>query len=486
MKRTRSIRDEKTVTFVESTTIPDINTDFLQQCDKEFNENPSNIISRNAIVAIGSMISTTNSNRINDIDHVFMNSIKKKNIKSTNQGHSGRCWLFSGLNMFRHSVIQALDLENFEFSETYLFFWDKLERSNSYLRWFIDHPKVEITDISFTYMVSSYMTDGGWWNTFTNLVTKYGLIPKSAMKETWQSNQSDDMNQILNERLQSCANFITKNRHLPKKDLLKIKEETIKQIYSILVKFLGEPPKHFRWPYTNENNESVIMDNMDPKMFINMLLPNIDMNDFIVLSHIPTKELKYKKLYELKYTNNVYEGTNCKLINLPINELSKYAQKSILAGMPVWFASDVSQDFNPYHSSLDDQLSDSHLVFGNTYKFDKGEKITFRHLQANHAMSLIGINIDSKGHPESWQVENSWGYWDNETPGEDGFLYMSHSWFKKNVIQIVVHKNFLSRTIQKLLLQKPELLDPWDSIAPALKIKPVDAPKNYIEMLKRK
>ena len=485
MKRSRSVRDEKTVTFSESDT-PDINTKFLQKCEEEFNSNPSNVISRNAIVAIGSMISTTNSNRINDINHVFMNSIKKKNLRSTNQGQSGRCWMFSGLNMFRHSVIQALNLENFEFSETYLFFWDKLERSNSYLRWFIDHPKIESTDIAFTYMVDSYMTDGGWWNTFSNLVIKYGLIPKSAMKETWQSNQSEDMNKVMNEHLQSCANFITKNRDLPEKELLKIKEKTIGQIYSILVKFLGEPPKNFSWPYTNEENESTIINNIDPKMFVDMLLPGIDMNDFIVLSHIPTKELKYKKLYELKYTNNIYEGKNGQLINLPMNELVKYAQKSILAGMPVWFAADVSQDFNPYHSSLDDKLSDSNLVFGDTYKFNKGEQITFRHLQANHAMSLIGININSKGQPESWQVENSWGFWDNETPGEDGFLYMSHSWFKKNVLEVVIHKNFLSRTILNLLSQKPEILNPWDSIAPALRIKPVDAPPNYKGMLKKK
>ena len=132
--------EEKSVSVDSS--LDDINPLFLAECEKEFNEEPSNVIARNAVVAIGSMISTTNSNRLNEIDHIFMNTIKKKHLKATNQGRSGRCWMFSGLNMFRHSVIKALDLENFEFSETYLFFWDKLERANRYLRWFINNRHV--------------------------------------------------------------------------------------------------------------------------------------------------------------------------------------------------------------------------------------------------------------------------------------------------------------------------------------------------------
>ena len=213
-------------------------------------------------------------------------------------------------------------------------------------------------------------------------------------------------------------------------------------------------------------------------------MPNIDMNDFIVLTHLPGT-LQEKKLYEVNYTSNVYEGKNFKFLNLSIEELSKYASKSVLAGMPVWFASDVSKDFNPYHSTLDDKLVNEELVFGENHAFTKGDRITFRNLSSNHAMTLIGLNIGSNNEPESWQVENSWGYFDNETPGEDGFLYMSHSWFTKNVMQIVVHKEFLSRTVKKLLNQKIEYIDPWNCVAPALKVKPFDAPKLY-KIIKKK
>ena len=476
-------RSQKLPSIGEST--GDINDEFLRECKEEFDSNPTNTIVRNSVVSIGSMISTTNSDRLNDISYVFLNTLKKKNVKATNQGRSGRCWLFAGLNLFRHNVIKALDLENFEFSEIYLFFWDKMERANSYLKWFLDHPEIKTTDKAFIFMVEEYTSDGGWWSNFANLVAKYGLVPKCAMGETWQSEDSDDMNSILDERLKACASYIINNRYRHSEDeLLEIKDETLKQVYTILVKFLGEPPKKFKWCYTNDDNESNIIDYLSPEKFMNMVIPWINIQDFVVLVNMPT-DLKYRKTYSVKYTNNVAEGNSFTFLNLPINELSKYAKKSIISGMPVWFGADVSQDFNPYHSTLDDKLSDSDIVFGDSHPFSKGDKIKFRNLQANHAMTLIGINLKHDGTPDSWQVENSWGFWDNETPGEDGFLYMSHSWFKKNVLQVVIHKNYLSRTVQRLLLQDPILLDPWDCVAPALRIKPIDAPRNYIRMLKK-
>jgi bleomycin hydrolase len=473
MKRSRSYIEDG-----EKHIVNDINPEFLQECEDEFHDDPSNIISRNAVVSIGSMLATMDSNRVNDINHVFMNTIKKKHLKATNQGRSGRCWMFSGLNMFRHNVIKGLNLDNFEFSETYLFFYDKLERSNTYLRWFINNPDIKPEDNAFKFMVEDFISDGGWWNMFSNLVMKYGLVPKSAMKETFQSEDSEDMNQILNDCLQSSANYLFTNKNLSDEEIEEIRNETMKQIYSNLVKFLGEPPKNFRWAYTNEEDESSIISDLQPIPFKKMLIPDTDLKDFVVLTHLPGK-LNEGKTYEVNYTSNVYEGHNFKFLNLPMCELSKYAQKSITAGLPVWFAADVSKDFNPYHSALDDKLTDNEKVFGVNHEFSKGDKIRFGNLSANHAMTLVGVNIGSDKKPEAWQVENSWGYWDNETPGQDGFLYMSNSWFEKNIMQVVVHKNFLTRSVKKLLNKKPVQLDPWDCVAPALKARAVDAPRAF-------
>ena len=116
-----------------------LDNDFLKICENNFHKNISNKIIKNAITNVGSLYVTTDHEEASKVSHVFLNSIKKKNLKATDQGGSGRCWLFSGLNIFRHLVIRALNLENFEFSETYLFFWDKFERSNSFLNWFAEY-----------------------------------------------------------------------------------------------------------------------------------------------------------------------------------------------------------------------------------------------------------------------------------------------------------------------------------------------------------
>jgi bleomycin hydrolase len=462
----------------------DIDQEFLDQCEKRFREDPSNSIVRNAVISAGSTLTSTDSNRLNKVSHIFMNSIKKKDLKATNQGHSGRCWMFAGLNMFRHNILKAMDLENFEFSETYLFFYDKLERCNTFLHWIIDNLDSKPGNRDFDYTMENSLQDGGWWNCFANLVNKYGLIPQDAMKETWHSSDSEEMNDVVQERLHATANWIRKNRKLPREELLQIKNDTVADIYTILVKFLGEPPKKFRWSYTNEEGVSNIIDNLTPKIFLDIVLPDIDLHDFISLSNIPGSRYEYNKMYSINQTNNVYEGGLCTVLNLPIHELGKYAMNSILAGMPVWFIGDVSKNFHPWHSTLDDQLLDDSTVFGPVHKFDKGERIDYFISRGTHAMTLTGVNINHKGIPEDWQVENSWGYLDYETPGEDGWLAMSNSWFKKNVMEVVVHKNFLSRTVQRQLDQDPVMLDPWDSLAPAIRAGCIDAPKSW-EKLKQ-
>jgi bleomycin hydrolase len=391
--------------------------------------------------------------------------------------------MFAGLNTFRHMMISALNLENFEFSEVYLFFWDKLERSNSYINWFIEHPQYKPNSRAFEYMLAEYLSDGGWWNTFANLVNKYGLVPKDAMKETFQSGDSEDMNATIKERLDACVNHICRRRRrgAKKPELHAIRRETMVQIHNILTKFLGEPPKTFNWAFgrDEEEDESSIISHLNPHMFKEMIAPGIDLHDFVPLAHVPTRDLEFGKLYRIRWTGNVSGARDCTLLNVDTDDLARYAKKSILAGMAVWFVADVSKHFNYLHSALDDELDDSELVFGRPHKFQKGDRITFRNVQGNHAMALTGVNVDEHGVPTSWQVENSWGYWDHETPGLDGFLTMSASWFKKYVVEIVVHRKFLSRTLQKMLTQDPVQLNPWDCMAPATRAGNVDAPQGY-------
>ena len=458
----------------------EVTEDFLSDCHKKFHETPENLICRNAVSSVGSLLSTVNVSRVNEISHVFLNSVKKEHVHATNQGASGRCWMFAALNTFRHILINSLELKNFEFSEVYLFFWDKMERANTYLNWFINNPQYTIDDREFTYMLEDHMSDGGSWNTFANLVKKYGVVPLTAMKETFQSDASQDMNNIITEHLSSAVNYI--QTHRGKMDVEKFRKKTMENIYNILVKFLGEPPQRFSWSFQTEECPATIS-RLTPKEFLDMVAPGIDMTeDFVVLANIPSPsgkrgEMKYYQTYEMRMTSNVEGGGNYKFFNVPIHEMSRYAMKSISNGCAVWFAGDVGKKFNPFYGALDDKLNDHELVFGKTEKFSKGDQLYMKNTRPSHAMALTGFNLGERGEPASWQVENSWGYYDKDVAGLDGFLYMSQSWFEKYVYEIVVSVKFLSRNfLKKVNSSKPILLNPWDSVSPALRVRGIPAP----------
>lgn len=454
----------------------------IAEWGQEFDKNPANVMARNAVTSVGAQFASTDSNEAKKVNHIFLNTCKKHNLRATDQGYSGRCWMFAGMNTFRHKLIEALGMNNFEFSETYLFFFDKLERSNYFLHWFLEHSEFKLNSRETANMLDGYRSDGGFYSMFADLVGKYGLVPKSAMPETFQSVDSGDMNAVISERLDSCALYIHNNRHLTIAELEVTIETTIHQIYDILVKFLGEPPKEFRWNFEclNEDGEydgqSFIS---NPVAFTEMVLPSgvLDIDDFVVLIHDPQYETR--KVYEMKYTAGMYGGNNSRVLNLPIDRLKECVKKSVLAKLPVWFAADVSKDFSFMHSALNSHIFNTSLVFGDVpYEMSKADRTRIHDTTANHAMTFTGLNVDENDQVVEWQVENSWGYYDNETPGMDGFLSMTDEWFDANVFQIVVHKMFLSRIDTKLCEQAPIMLDPWDSAAPARRIGPVYKPRD--------
>lgn len=447
-----------------------IDDEFVQLCNTKFSSDRTNNIIRNSVASVGSMLATTNSDRVNNIQHNFVYTIKKNNIKATNQGHSGRCWLFAGLNSFRHKIIETLNLDDFEFSEIYLFFWDKFERSNAYINWFVDHPDKKLGDIEYNYILNDHLSDGGWWNTFYNLVIKYGLAPKDAMKETYQSGNTEDMNKIIKEQLNSTINYFRTHK-LTTDQKIMIKQETLVRIYNTLVKFLGHPPKTFDWFYKNEEG-SVLFRKITPLTFADIVDKCVQYKqDYIILAHIPEEVgYKYYTKYRIKYTNNVVEGKCFEILNVPIHELTKYTMLSVENGIGVWFAGDVKQSFNWEYSCLDDKLDDHKSAFDLGYKYTKADRIILRNIEGNHAMVITGFNVD-KGKPTEWQVENSWGYIDASMSGQDGFLSMSHSWFVNYVTEVAIRKDMLSRHIIKYVEQECVEINPWDTIAPALRVK---------------
>ena len=449
-------------------TTDELQENVLEMWRDTFHESDINELALQSVTTVGSDYTSTDPNEMRKVTHVFLNSVKEENVKASNQEASGRCWMFAAGNMFRHNIIRALGIRNFEFSMTYLFFFDKLERANYFLLEAKKTLGLPSEDRYVNYIFSDCMEDGGLWNIAANLIDKYGLVPKDAMPETFQSVFSSDMNSILIRKLHGAAIAMRKIKNPTNEKLETIRETCMHQIYDTLTKFLGEPPKKFEWSFYSNDGDGHIIRNLTPSKFKSLTLPDVKLSDdFVILSNYPQKP--YFRTYEIQYSAGVQGGKPYTCVNLPIHELKKYAIKMLLdgPGHAVWFSADVSVGMSFEKSALNDSLFNYERVFGKSYPLAKKDISEFQTGFAGHAMTLVGVDIDHVNRPIKWQVENSWGFSDNEEPGEDGFLSMSDRWFTDHVYEVIVHRSLLSRTMMNVVKINPIILTPWDTIHPA-------------------
>lgn len=96
--------------------------------------------------------------RLQETQFVFNHKVETEGKPVTNQKNSGRCWLFATLNVIRLPFMKHLNIEDFEFSQGYLFFWDKIERCNYFLNNIVETARrnepVEGRLVSFLLLVS--------------------------------------------------------------------------------------------------------------------------------------------------------------------------------------------------------------------------------------------------------------------------------------------------------------------------------------------
>ena len=353
--------------------------------------------------------------------------------KVTNQKSSGRCWIFAALNVIRREVIKKYKVENFEFSQSYLFFWDKLERLNYGMEQIIATRDQAVGSREVMHLLKDPSSDGGQWDMFCNLVKKYGLVPKSVYRETYHSSNSKDLNMVLNHKFREYAMQLRVSR-----DPQSHKQKCLTEVYSILCQFLGEPPKEFTWLRGN-------IQNVKPKDFYEKHVPfNVD--DFICIVNDPRNP--YNQLYTVKFLGNVIEGKPTNYLNLPIEDLRELALASLKENQTVWFGCDVMQHFNKEECAMDIDLVNHASLLGIKYFMNKEQRLQYGESLMTHAMVFTGSR---EGH---WQVENSWA----ETGPEKGYYNMSDAWFDEYVFEVVVPKRLLTKAYNKVAKELP----PWD------------------------
>ena len=406
---------------------------------------------KNALATTSISTLATNSDNLAMCDTHFSHQVKTKGI--TDQRSSGRCWLFTGLNVLRAKMITKHELKEFEFSQNYLSFYDLLEKSNLFLQGIIDTRNLPLDDRKVEWLLKSPIGDGGQFTGVSNLITKYGAVPKSAMPETYQSNNTRDMRMILSLKLREYALTL---RSAKKAELQSLKTTMLTEIYGILVKCLGVPPTEFEWSRYNSKDELVSTKVYTPKSFYEEFVGEDLESNYVMIMNDPTRE--YGKVYEIDYDRHVYDGENWLYINLPIERVKEIAIASIKDNTAMYFSCDVGKFFDRKKGVLDIANLDYESLFDTTLPMDKRQRVSTFASGSSHAMTLIAVDIDNNGKTTKWMVENSWG----PTSGYKGNVIMTDEWFNEYMFRLVAERKYVPADVLKMLDQKPVLLPAWD------------------------
>ena len=403
---------------------------------------------RNALNTTSITVLAENAENMAMIDTDFTYRVRTKGI--TDQKSSGRCWLFTGLNVLRAAAIDKYDLGDFQFSQSYCFFWDQLEKANLFLQAIIDTREKPADDREVDWLFQNPIGDGGTFTGVANLVMKYGVVPADAMPESLIANSTSAMNTQLKTLLRQDGLRLretpagVKAKDIPAY-LQNEKVRMLSEVYHILALSYGVPPKEFEWKgktYT-------------PVQFYKELL-DYDLNgNYVMLMNDPTRE--YGKVYEIQYDRHLYDGQNWVYVNLPIERIKEMAIASIKENTAMYFSCDVNKFLDKKKGVCDLANFDYESILGVKFDMNKKERIQTHASGSSHAMTLIAVDLKD-GVPQKWMVENSWG----AASGYKGNIIMTDEWFNEYMFRLVVEKRFVPADVMQMLQQKPEMLPAWD------------------------
>ena len=429
-----------------------IDAEMLEQLRKGYTGAPEQRAVKNALASTSIAFLSINGDNLAMCDTHFSHRVKTKGI--TDQKSSGRCWLFTGLNVLRAKMIDKHDLREMEFSQNYCSFYDLLEKSNLFLQAIIDTRTLPIEDRKVDWLLRHPIGDGGQFTGVSNLIMKYGIVPKEVMPETFQSNNTRHMRMILSLKLREYALALRAAKS--DKAAAKLKVEQLTEIYRILVECLGVPPTEFEWTMRNRKGEVVSTEKYTPKSFYDKFIGEDLEGNYIMVMNDPTRE--FGKVYEIEYDRHVYDGENWLYINLPIERIKEMAIASIKDNTAMYFSCDVGKFFDRKKGTLDLANYDYSSLFRTSFPMTKRERVQTYASGSSHAMTLIAVDLDEADRPRKWMVENSWGL----KSGYKGNLIMTDEWFNEYMFRVVAEKQFVPADILDLLKGEATLLPPWD------------------------
>lgn len=373
----------------------------------------------------------------------------------TAQQKSGRCWMFAAMNIIREIVAEKLNLKEFELSENYLAFYDKLEKANNYLEMMIANADKPVDDRTVEWLLSAGIGDGGYWDMAVDLVKKYGVVPKYVMPESYQSEHTAKFMDILNCLLHKDAEEL---RGIVRAggDPEPRKEQMMAEIYKAECIVFGEPVESFDFEYRDADNQYHADRNLTPKAFYDKYV-GINLDDYVTVTNMPSRA--YNERYTFHYTGSMAESGIYQL-NLTMDEVQELVLAQLKGGEPVWFGCDAGAFGARKEGVWDpDSFDYQGLLGGVDFTLDKKNRLAYRSSSATHAMILIGVSFGGDGQPARWKIENSWG----KENGKDGYYVCSQKYFREYVYETIINKKYLTDAQKALLEKKPIEVPLWNA-----------------------
>ncbi|MCI7016939.1 MAG: C1 family peptidase [Prevotella sp.] len=436
-----------------------ISSKMLGEIQKQNKMTPAENAIANAIAANSIDNLAQNRNNATELDTYFSIETPKQTI--TDQKSSGRCWMFSGMNVLRANFAKRTDSLRVEFSQAYLFFYDQLEKANLFLQGVIDTGKKPIDDQRVQFFFKNPINDGGTFCGVADLTEKYGLVPKQVMPESYSSDNTSKMARLISSRLREDGLILRKMVADGKKasDIEKAKTEMLATVYRMLALTIGEPPTQFTYAHRNKDGKAVgEPKTYTPQEFFKEVVGDKLNGTFIMVMNDPRRP--YYKTYEVELDRHTYDGHNWKYLNLPMDDIEQLAIASLKDGRKLYSSYDVGKMLDRKRGYGDTENFDYGSLMGTTFGMNKAERISTFDSGSTHAMTLTAVDLDANGKAKKWKVENSWG----ASWGQQGCMIMSDRWFREYMFRLVVDKKYVSEELLKLNEQKPVMVTPEDPL----------------------
>ena len=427
-----------------------ITQDMLNQIKSSYKHTPADKAIYNAMAETSIAVLAKNHENLANFDTNFTNKVVSHGI--TDQQQSGRCWLFTGLNVLRAQMMAKYGLDEMEFSQNYCFFYDQLEKANLFLQGIIDTREKPMDDKMVEWLFRNPISDGGQFTGISDVIGKYGVVPSSAMPETYSSENTSQIARLVGLKLREFGLQLRDEaaKGVKVSALEAKKTEMLSTVYRMLALAFGEPVERFTWTMNGETKEYT------PQSFYQEYLGNDLTNNYVMLMNDPSRE--YYKCYEIDFDRHVYDGKNWTYVNLPVEDIKAMAIESIKDSTMMYFSCDVAKFLDSKRGTLDLKNFDYESLMGTTFGMNKKQRVQTFASGSSHAMTLMAVDLDKDGKPKKWMVENSWG----AEAGYKGHLIMTDEWFDEYMFRLVVEKKYVPEKVLNILKQKPIRLPAWD------------------------